>query len=1247
MWIVHPAVVPPLVCWRATGAPPPVVGVPALPLTAATMGIMVASIVPSSAAAALSLLEEPESELQSHALRSLNVLADVFWPEISSAVPKIQEMSEDSSFVDKSLAALVAAKVLFHLGELDEALVYALSAGDKFDVAAGTEFAKTLRARCIDDYIEQMAAEEAESTAAAATAATMGNGIAEESVLPRKELQSEMKAVFERVVDECITNGRVREAIGVSLDARRLDCVEAAITRGCKEPQERADALAYCFSCAQRLLSSRSFRKRVLRLVADLHRKEAVPREVVIADCLAHLSDAGGVAEALVRLVTPSSDTESSTDADTQRELIALQICFDIVDNDHPHFAIRVASLLPQPQPQPAAPASALPAIRESETPEGADDGPAAMAVDSAAVVANGDPPAPASPDARQLLDSKLNKLRTVLSGTTSSALALHFLCSLNGADTYALRKVKSSLDSRSSVGHSALVFANALAHAGTAIDGFLRANLDWLRRATAWAKFSATACLGVIHARHSTAAVRLLSPYLPPAGGPAPPVGGAGPTSASSSSYSEGGALYALGLIAATSGRAAPLGPNRESGGAYLLAALRSAMGSPVVEHGACLGLGLASMASWDGDSASEEYDALCETLAGDDAVAGEASALGIGLLGLGSGSELAVNTLLAQARETAHEKLGRGCALGLALLSYGREEAAEGLIDTMSAESDASIRYGAQYAVGLAYCGTGDNRALRRLLNAAVADVNNDVRRAAVLCLGFVLFRRPESVPSTTALLAESCHAHVRYGAAMALGIGCVGTGLPAAVRMLERLSGDSVDFVRQGALLGLALVLMHHSEARSAAAGSARRLFARTAADKHEDVLTKFGAVIAGGLIDAAGRNGVIALVSPAGHVRMSAVVGLTLFTQYWHWFPLVHCIGLSLRPAALTALDASLRMPKMDGEVGATTGGETSSKESPMCLMTAPRGMFAYPPSGPPETAKVDTPAPAAVLSITLKARSREARKARTKSAAAAAAAASTPTAKDGESGSATAAEESGDVDMVVESGTVDTSATPTTDGPATRTRSRAKTTGGDASGEDTPKKSDAKDGAADSDSAMADGEADDKKSLAKKGKKKSVKISEDGKATGDGEGASAASGETSTPVAPSVETLPLRNPSRVLPGQEGYLRWASPRWRSVSPSVADRFTGVVMVRDAAEDKSTPQYVELIGAAAAAAAAGEPPVGAAAAAVVASSSVPATPQQPPAPPAPSSNAEEAAQTPPPPPPAADSSEPPAES
>ena len=59
------------------------------------------------------------------------------------------------------------------------------------------------------------------------------------------------------------------------------------------------------------------------------------------------------------------------------------------------------------------------------------------------------------------------------------------------------------TLQNRNSVCHSAIIFANALMHKGTTVDAFLRQNLEWLSRATNWAKFSATAGLGVIHSGH------------------------------------------------------------------------------------------------------------------------------------------------------------------------------------------------------------------------------------------------------------------------------------------------------------------------------------------------------------------------------------------------------------------------------------------------------------------------------------------------------------------------------------------------------------------------------------------------------------------------------------------------------------------------------------------------------------------------------------------------------------------------
>lgn len=49
------------------------------------------------------------------------------------------------------------------------------------------------------------------------------------------------------------------------------------------------------------------------------------------------------------------------------------------------------------------------------------------------------------------------------------------------------------------------------------------------------------------------------------------------------------------------------------------------------------------------------------------------------------------------------------------------------------------------------------------------------------------------------------------------MAVGLACSASGLPAAMRLLEPLMKDAVDFVRQGALIASALVLMQQPESK----------------------------------------------------------------------------------------------------------------------------------------------------------------------------------------------------------------------------------------------------------------------------------------------------------------------------------------------------------------------------------------------------------------------------------------------
>ena len=50
------------------------------------------------------------------------------------------------------------------------------------------------------------------------------------------------------------------------------------------------------------------------------------------------------------------------------------------------------------------------------------------------------------------------------------------------------------------------------------------------------------------------------------------------------------------------------------------------------------------------------------------------------------------------------------------------------------------------------------------------------------------------------------------------MAVGVACAGSGMRAAMDLLEPLLGDAVDFVRQGALIASALVLMQQPEAKA---------------------------------------------------------------------------------------------------------------------------------------------------------------------------------------------------------------------------------------------------------------------------------------------------------------------------------------------------------------------------------------------------------------------------------------------
>ncbi|XP_060212757.1 26S proteasome non-ATPase regulatory subunit 1 homolog A-like [Lycium barbarum] len=853
------------------------------------MAAAIAATTVSSAGGLLAMLNESHPQLKLHALSNLNTFVDYFWPEISTSVSVIESLYEDEEFDQRQLAGLVASKVFYHLGEHNDSLSYALGAGPLFDVTEDSDYVQTVLAKALDEYASHKT-KAAESNVEAAKAD------------PRLE------AIVERMLEKCIVDKKYQQAIGMAIECRRLDKVAEAIVRS-----DNVDAtLAYCSNVSHNFVSRRVYRSEVLRLLVEVYEKTPSPNYLIMCQWLMFLDKPEDVASILEKLLR----SEKKDDA-----LLAFQIAFDLVENEHQAFLLNVRDRLSSPE---------LPA--EPNTAQTGD----ATAAEDVPMTEETQPLIETHIDPNEAIYAeRLGKLKGILSGETSIKLTLQFLYSHNKSDLLILKTIKQSVEMRNSVCHSATIYANAIMHAGTTVDTFLRENLDWLSRATNWAKFSATAGLGVIHCGHLQQGRSLMAPYLPQGG-----AGGGG------SPYSEGGALYALGLIHANHG---------EGIKQFLRDSLQST-NVEVIQHGACLGLGLAALGTADEDI----YEGIKAVLYTDSAVAGEAAGIGMGLLMVGTASEKAAE-MLAYAHETQHEKIIRGLALGIALTVYGREEEADTLIEQMTRDQDPILRYGGMYALALAYRGTANNKAIRQLLHFAVSDVSDDVRRTAVLALGFVMYSEPEQMPRIVSLLSESYNPHVRYGAAMAVGISCAGTGLSEAISLLEPLTSDVVDFVRQGALIAMAMVMVQISEASDSRVGAFRRQLEKIILDKHEDTMSKMGAILASGILDAGGRNVTIKLLSKSKHDKITAVVGLAVFSQFWYWYPLIYFVSLAFSPTALIGLNYDLKVPKFD------------------FVSHAKPSLFEYPKPTTVATTTSSVKLPTAVLSTSARAKARASKK----------------------------------------------------------------------------------------------------------------------------------------------------------------------------------------------------------------------------------------------------------------------------
>lgn len=820
----------------------------------------------TSAAPLLALLRESDDAIRSYALESINGIVDQEWPEVSNDLPDIEALYDDLSFSNRKMAALVASKVYYNLGEYDSAVKYALAAEDYFNIDEKSQYVETIVSKSIEMYIKLSTQRY-------------------ESKDTKKDINIKLTLIFEKMLDNCVTNGEYRLALGIALEGFRLDIVEKILTDRLKNDSESntCKLINYVLTASSTTVSNSLFRIDILKSLFDIILLSKSIDYFTLLKVVVNLNDPDYAVKLFEKLQTEANNNNNNA--------LSYQIAFDIVSSASQGLLTELVNKL-----------------TEKNFP---------------------------------------TQLLSILSGVPACDMQTTFLLNNKNIDIELLNKTKSALDGKISLFHTAVSVANGFMHAGTADNSFIKNNLPWLGKAQKWAKFTATASLGVINKGNLIDGKKVMNPYLP--------------GSRASSRYIKGGSLYGLGLIYAGHGSDIV---------DYLMSNVvenSSKTSDPDIDvllHGASLGLGLAALGTND----SEVNEALSEVLYNDSAVSGEAAALGIGLTMLSSGDEDTINSMFFYAHETKHGNITRGLAMGIALVNYGKQEMADDIINNLLDSENALLRYGGAFTLGMAYIGTSNNKAIKNLLHIAVSDSNNDVRRAAVTSLGFILLRDYTTVPRIVELLSKSHNPHVRCGTAFALGIACAGKALDTAVEVLEPLTKDPVDFVRQAAMIALSLIMIQQTDKLNPKVNELNELFLNVVTNKHQEGLAKFGACIAQGIINAGGRNVTIQLENPETNtLDTKSIVGLVMFSQFWYWFPLAHFLSLSFTPTSVIAVNSKdLSIPKFE-----------------LNCFSKP-GVFDYPKMYEEKSSKEVTKVTTAVLSTTARAKARAKRMKKEKS-----------------------------------------------------------------------------------------------------------------------------------------------------------------------------------------------------------------------------------------------------------------------
>ena len=268
----------------------------------------------------------------------------------------------------------------------------------------------------------------------------------------KQEAPPKLIAVLDNIISNCISCKEFNQAIGIALETMQMDTLIKII----KSTSDQYNLIIYALTLVRKSFYKKEYKVKMYTILYKLLQEQRDLDYFNISLCLYDIGDVKGLANLLL-------DMCKSPDS----YLKAMQICFDLFQMENIPLQFSVI-----------------------------------MEINSV------------NPASIQGYEKQVESLMHILSGETPNKLLLNFMKTQKKIDAGIFNDIKETINPSNSITHEATLWANAIMNAGTADNEVLKANLEWVAKASNWEKFAATAGLGMIHYRNVNECRAVLKPY-------------------------------------------------------------------------------------------------------------------------------------------------------------------------------------------------------------------------------------------------------------------------------------------------------------------------------------------------------------------------------------------------------------------------------------------------------------------------------------------------------------------------------------------------------------------------------------------------------------------------------------------------------------------------------------------------------------------------------------------------------------